>query len=116
MTSLREPGVGHVERLAKKRSATASVSACAPGCTKCAVSSKWTAKISARPSAVPASASTVPSRTPCHLEAAEFTAKPGTPNEGPMHFPHGQQIHRSFAAQRTLAQDDTPTNLTLRIK
>ena len=40
----------------RKLWATASESACARGCTKCAASSRWKAKISARNSAVPASA------------------------------------------------------------
>ena len=45
----------HGRRRARKLLATASESACAPGCTRCAASSRWKAKTSARSSAAPAS-------------------------------------------------------------
>lgn len=48
------------------------------------------------------------SHTPvCHPEAAESSAKPRTPNGGPMHgadpFARGRELHRSFGPQRTWA-------------
>ena len=47
----------HAAPPAKRRWATASENACAPACTKCAASSRWKARTSARNSAAPASAS-----------------------------------------------------------